>query len=173
MRYQIGFGPDMTRECIEDMALLRVLQCFMVYAWDLMKWVSAAAVGPVGYFIVKHTGAGDSIWGNSADGLSGDDAYREKEAKRWFRRYWPSFWWSVVRNPANNLARSFASGIVTEVHHDGQWHFATIDGKRVFFFYSTRWPVLIKLGYKLWDNESLSVGREYTAKLAFSIQRRK
>jgi len=161
----------------------------MKWVVDLLTWFLCSLAGPFVYLFSKKDmsqkvplfgktrGFGkfanmwiNHIWGNKMDGLTGDKPYRENEAKKWFRKLWPSFWWSCVRNPANNYTRSIASGKLVGVQHGKIMHKAKFQsGQSIWFFYTPQWPVMFKFGYKIW--EDAEVGKYYTAKLAFSIQR--
>ena len=56
---------------------------YIRYIISALVWAIAMLTGFIGYFAVKHTGIGDSIWGNSVDGLGGDASYKRKEAQWW------------------------------------------------------------------------------------------
>jgi len=143
---------------------------YLTWIFRILLWLLAVLFGPIGYLIARTTGLLESVYGNSVDGWGGDAPYKAKEAKVWFRKPWPDFWWSVVRNPANNLARSLtATGEATNVKHTKHFHTATIDGEKLWFLYTPDWPVMLKLGYKIWP--SVSEGDKLTAKLAFSMQK--
>jgi len=162
---------------------------YIHYIKNLLTWFILTALGPFIYvFFPKdwgwkskdNRGIGkfknkfiDSIWGNAIDGLSGDSPYRNHEAKSPLRKLWPNFWWSCIRNPANNYVRGVSkSRIITNIDHRGHLTIVRFGRHRVFFFYTPDWPIMFKLGYKLWpDDPALKVGRQYKPKLAFSIQR--
>lgn len=155
---------------------------------SLTIWFLAVVTGPIGYFLAKYTKLSIfvNIWGNSVDGYCGDAPYQAKEAKFWLRRPWPCFWWSVIRNPANNLARRLAPKFKVEsmnIPHTNGGEIESNPANPIFiivesttssipywFFYTPRWPVMFKFGYKLWP-DSLRVGSVVHPKLAFSIQR--
>jgi hypothetical protein len=141
------------------------------YCFHLSLWLSATVFGPLGYFLARYTGIGYSIWGNDVDGWGGDEPYRGKEALSVFRKPWPDFWWSVVRNPANNLARRLsAKGEVIAIQRSRTMVTVTMqDSRRYFFFFTPHWPVMFKIGYKIWP--TVIAGDAINAKLAFSIQR--
>jgi len=156
------------------------IKSFFLWTYKLSIWLLAVLFGPIGYPIARYTNQPwfVSIWGNRIDGYCGDDPYKNNEALYWLRKPWPCFWWSVIRNPANNLARDLIDpfkvmSIVTKLN--GKLIIVeSYDGQLYWFFYTPTWPVMFKLGYKLWiDSSALNVGKIYHPKLAFSIQRGK
>jgi len=158
------------------------------YIIDLIKWLSAILAGFIVYPIFPkdmnyQTSRGygrfknktiDKIWGNEIDGLSGDEPYRNNQAKKWYRKLWPSFWWSCIRNPANNLARHIRyEGSITEKTTKGNLTIYTLNtGDKVFFFFTPNNLLMWKIGYKLWP-DSAKVGDYVIPELAFSLQRGK
>lgn len=46
-------------------------------------------------------------WSNDRDGAMGDPdgRYWNRDAPKWLNAFWKMWWWLVVRNPTNNLAR--------------------------------------------------------------------
>ena len=140
----------------------------------------------------------DAIWGNEMDGLSGDAGYIRDHvmadpleyraapfwgwpviaainAVRRIRRRFPAFWWTCIRNPANNLARHIGpAGVITHIQRRGVLTlFETNSGhglRRGFFLYTPRARIMLKLGYKLWP-DAYEVGDVFDGALAFSIQR--
>lgn len=158
------------------------------YLRDLALWLLAVIIGPLAYWLFPrdmHAKVGrghgkfrwrwaDRIWGNEMDGLTGDAGYLRDHAGAWFRKSWPSFWWTCIRNPANNLARHIGpSGIVTKIERRGHLTVFNVlqDGRirRGFFFFTPDWPLMFKVGYKLWP--SYKVGDKFDGAIAFSIQR--
>jgi len=101
----------------------------------------------------------DHIYGNRIDGIVGDEAYCENEAKRWYARFWPRTWWCAFRNPINNYLRSLGPyGRVEGVkeYHSGRFHRidATIGGEeyhmcRYRLFGSVYW----QWGYNLLNDD--------------------
>ena len=162
---------------------------YLLWLLRLFKWFTYTLVGPIVYISFPkdwewksrdNRGYGrftnsfvDSIWGNSIDGLSGDTPYRNNEATSIIRRFWPSFWWTCVRNPANNYIRTVVEPQeITYIERTGHITIVDFAEQRLVFFYTPDWPVMFKIGYKLWPNDpSLKVGNTYSPKLAFSIQR--
>lgn len=155
------------------------------YLRDLALWWLAVLAGPLAYWLLPRdmsakVGRGhgkfrwcwaDRIWGNEQDGLTGDPGYIRDHAGAWFRKLWPAFWWTVVRNPANNLARHIGpSGVLAKIERDGHLTiYETDSGKRGFFFYTPDWLVMFKIGYKLWPE--YRVGDHFDGAIAFSMQR--
>lgn len=181
------------------------------YLAHLVLWWGAVLAGPAAWWLCPRDmnvvvgrgygrfkwGWADRIWGNEADGLSGDRgyirdhvlvdplAYRSApvwgwpivagiNTVRWLRRRYPSFWWTVVRNPANNMARHLGpNGIITSIRRGR--HLAVFEvskhgmRRNGFFFYTPDWPVMFKVGYKLWPE--YKIGDHFGGAIAFSIQR--
>jgi len=165
---------------------------YLLWLLDVVIWVAVMISGPVVYVLFKrdmawksedNRGYGkftnkkiNSIWGNSVDGLSGDSPYRSGEAYSWLRRPWPSFWWACIRNPANNFTRNVTEEfVIADIQKTKSLTIVTdADGGKYFFLYTPHWPVMFKLGYKMWpDNPDLLLGNNLHPKLAFSIQRGK
>jgi len=165
---------------------------YLLWLLDVVKWLVVMVSGPVVYVVFKRNmtsmsednrGYGkftnklvDSIWGNSVDGLSGDAPYRDTEANKWLRKFWPSFWWSCIRNPANNYTRNaLEEFVIADIQKTKSLTTVTDDeGVKYFFLYTPHWPVMFKFGYKMWpDNPDLQIGKTLHPKLAFSIQRGK
>jgi len=104
----------------------------------------------------------DNIYGNKIDGIAGDSAYKAKVTT--LRR----FRWTVLRNPLNNLLRSYGpNGTVEAVHETKYSIIAQISGKQYTF---TRLPLFggklwIWWGYKLLNddriNSRLEVGHSF------------
>ena len=151
---------------------------YLRWICDILIWGIATVFGPIGYFLARYGKFfwAENIWGNPIDGYCGDKSYKEKEAKRWYIRLWPCFWWSVKRNPANALSRRLGpSGTVSYIEKRGYLTTAIIGGKKYWLFYTPDWPIMFKLGYKLWSdnriNSKFEVGHWMSNGLAFSIQR--
>jgi len=107
----------------------------------------------------------DSIYGNKVDGIDGDSAYKVKV--RIARR----FRWSQLRNPINNLLRSFGpSGVVTIVKRDETRRYklvtATVGGRQYRFLqYRLLGDIHFWHGHVLLDdhriNSKLEVGHHF------------
>jgi len=128
-------------------------------------WILATITGIFGgYLLARYTGIGYDIWGNYVDGFCGDKPYRDNEAKRWYSCLWPCFWWSCIRNPANNLARNYlsAEGTISRITRKGNTTFITmVNGKKYFFYYKES-GYKIKLGWKFWESQ-IEEGMRYKA----------
>ncbi|RMG28679.1 MAG: hypothetical protein D6732_18470 [Methanobacteriota archaeon] len=183
----------------------RLIYIIPIWAFHVLVWFCAVLVGPIVYLLFPKSneqtknGVGkfkhkfiDKIWGNEVDGLSGDKAYYKNQVIKKVRDYpkyiqpfmtiivpirkrFPWFWWSCVRNPANNLARHIGpSGVVTKISRYGNLTlFETYTGKKLrygFFYFTPQNKIMFKLGYKLWARE-FSEGDWFDGHLAFSIQR--
>jgi len=138
-----------------------VIARYIIYS---LAWFFATIIGLFGgYHLARYTGIGDGIWGNSIDGYCGDTNYKSKEAKAWFRKLWPCYWWSCIRNPAHNLAKNIlcAEGTIESITIHGRLSIVVMDGKKYFFYYK-RDGYPVKLGWKLWANE-IQVGEYYRA----------
>jgi len=160
--------------------LISIVRWFL----SIIVWFACIIIGPIGYFLARYTKLPIfvNIWGNSVDGYCGDAPYRAKEAKFWLRKPWPCFWWSVIRNPANNLARNLTPQFKiesTNIPNQSNQSAtnpsfiivkSTTSSIPYWFFYTPRLPVMFKFGYKLWP-DSLRVGSVVHPELAFSIQR--
>jgi len=122
---------------------------------------------PVGYILARYMNIGflENVYGNKVDGYDGDDNYKNKEAKVWFRKPWSGFWWSVIRNPVNNMLRNIinAKGTIANIKHEGNVTLVTMtDGKEYFFFYNKGDKYLVKLGWRFWSDQ-IKLGKEYDA----------
>jgi len=148
---------------------------YLRYVAQVIVWGFAIVGGFIGgYFLARYMNIGESIWGNSVDGYDGDVRYKNKEALVWFRKMWPSWWWSVMRNPANNLARRLAAkGTVLKIVQKGNLKIVTMtNNKRYFFYFTPNNKLMWKLGHKLWDSLAVE-GVDISGDLAFSLQRGK
>jgi len=140
------------------------------YAAYLAAWFIAVIVGILGgYLLAKHTGIGYSIWGNEVDGYCGDILYKNKEAKYWYIRMFPCFFWSCIRNPANNLLRSTlsAEGMIKEIKNHGNTSVIYMEDGRKYFFYYKNSGYKIKIGWRFWGDQ-IKVGEYYKASFVFN-----
>ena len=112
----------------------------------------------------------NAIWGNDVDGIDGDSLYQENQAKTWYRKLWPNWYWSCVRNPANNLLRRYlnADGFIAKIEEVGNWTFVTMmNGRRYFFYYNQGGKYIVKFGWRFWRNE-IKVFQHYNATYVFN-----
>jgi len=141
------------------------------YILYTLVWILAAIVGIFGgYHLARYFGIGENIWGNSVDGYCGDKLYKESKAKAWFRKYWACWWWSCIRNPANNLLRHTlnAEGIISRIEKRGNLTLVTFkNGKRYFFYYNQGGKYLVKFGWRFWADQ-IKVGEYYNASFVFN-----
>lgn len=135
---------------------------YLRYTLYLLVWLQCAALGLIGGYhlarYVKGFGWLSAIYGNDVDGWSGDANYKDNQARVWYRKPWPDYWWSTIRNPVHNLLLNHfsASGILTEWRKKGKYTtVATIGGKRYFFIHlPVKWKNdPMKFGWKLWDDK--------------------
>jgi len=140
------------------------------YLLYLAAWLLAALAGMFGgYHLARYFGIGVSIWGNSGDGFHGDAGYKAEKAGAWFRRLWPSWWWSCIRNPANNLLRHTlnADGVIEDIQRRGNLTVVWIGGRPWFFYYNRGSRYLVKFGWRFWDMQ-IQVGERYSASFVFN-----
>ena len=142
---------------------------YLRYFIYLFLWLSAMLLGPIGYLIARYVGIGYSIYGNDIDSWDGDDNYKNNQAKVWYRRLWPDWWWSVVRNPAHNLAKNIlpAIGTLNSCTKHGNLTIAVINNKKYFFYYNEGDKYLVKFGWKLWTS-NLVPGQRINAEFVFN-----
>jgi len=140
------------------------------YILYTLAWLVATIIGIFGgYHLARYLGIGEGIWGNSVDGYCGDDYYQINQGQAWYRKYWACWWWSCIRNPANNLLRHKlnAEGIISKIEKHGNLTLVTFkNGKRAFFYYYKGRFHSVKLGWKLWGNE-IKVSEYYDASFVF------
>lgn len=149
---------------------------YIKWVFVVTLWLTAVALGPIGYFLARKYSWAEKIWGNDIDSMDGDAAYQNNEGKFWLRRPWPSFWWSVVRNPANNFSRLLGpKGTISNIEKRGHLTIAVVDGKKYWLFYTPDWLFMFKIGYKLWGDHRIGSyfeqGKWMSNGLALSIQR--
>ena len=144
---------------------------YIRYALSVIVWLIAVIVGMFGgYHLARYLGIGEGIWGNSSDGYCGDFAYKAKQGQAWFRKYWACWWWSCIRNPANNLLRHKlnAEGIIAKIEKHGNLTIVTFkNGKRYFFYYNKGSKYLVKFGHRFWADQ-IKIGEYYNASLVFN-----
>ena len=143
---------------------------YLRYTSYLILWVACVVLGTIMYFPARYLCIGDSVWGNDTDGYCGDASYKATQAKVWYRKPWPCYWWSVFRNPVQNLCRRTlaAKGIIESIERRGNLTLATIGGKRYFFYYNEGDKYLVKFGWKLWNNKAFEVGKRVAASFVFN-----
>lgn len=130
----------------------------------LTCWLAAIVGAVIWPLLPKEKGRlkwewADRIWGNPVDGICGDKRYREKNAKRWYIRPWPCWWWSCIRNPVNALIRRFGpNGTVEDRDFRASWwgymERLKVDG-RWYWMLHLQWPSAkheLWLGYRLLDD---------------------
>jgi len=141
------------------------------YVLYTLAWLLATIAGIFGgYHLAIYKGIGVGIWGNSEDGFCGDFAYKAKEGQAWFRKYWACWWWSTLRNPANNLLRHTlnAEGVIDKIEVKGNLTVVTFtNGKRYFFYYNEGSKYLVKFGHRFWKDQ-IKVGEYYNASFVFN-----
>jgi len=141
------------------------------YVLYTVTWLIAAIAGMFGgYNLARYCGIGESIWGNSVDGYCGDFAYKANQGQAWYRKYWACWWWSCIRNPANNLLRRTlnAEGIIKTIEVKGSLTIITFeDRRRFFFFYNEGGKYIVKFGHRFWKQE-IKIGEFYSASFVFN-----
>jgi len=134
-------------------------------------WFVCAIIGVFIFPILPKKGGdiqwkwADNIWGNSSDTICGDFAYKANQGQAWYRRYWACWWWSCIRNPANNLLRHKlnAEGIISKIEKRGNLTIVTFkNGKRYFFYYNKGSRYVVKFGWRFWADQ-IKVGEYYNA----------
>jgi len=141
------------------------------YILYTLTWLVATIVGIFGgYHLARYLGIGEGIFGNSKDGYCGDKLYKENQAKAWYRRCWACYFWSTLRNPANNLLRHKlnAEGIIMRIEKHGNLTIVTFkNGKRYFFYYNEGGKYVVKFGHRFWADQ-IKVGEYYNASFVFN-----
>jgi len=144
---------------------------YIRYGLSVIVWLVAVIVGMFGgYHLARYFHIGEGIWGNSTDGFCGDDNYKNNQAKVWYRKCWSCWWWSCIRNAANNLLRHKlnAEGIISRIEKRGNLTVVTFkNGKRYFFYYNEGSKYLVKFGHRFWADQ-IKVGEYYNASLVFN-----
>ena len=136
------------------------------YILYTLTWLVAAVVGIFGgYHLARYFHIGEGIWGNSGDGYCGDFAYKATQGQAWYRKYWACWWWSCIRNPANNLLRHKlnAEGTIMRIEKHGNLTIVMfMNGKRYFFYYNEGGKYVVKFGWRLWSDQ-IKVGEYHNA----------
>jgi len=112
----------------------------------------------------------DNVYGNSADGLSGDSLYQSNQAMRWYVKPFARYNWLAIRNPANNLLRHKlnAEGTISRIEKHGNLTIVMfMNGKRYFFYYNKGGKYIVKFGHRFWADQ-IKVGEYYNASFVFN-----
>ena len=145
---------------------------YIRYLLSILAWLTATVVGMFGgYHLARYFGIGDSIWGNSVDGYCGDAAYKANQAKAWYRKLWPCWFWSCIRNPANNLLRHKlnAEGVISSIEKRSKnlTIITLMNGKKYFFYHNIGGRYIVKFGWRFWADQ-IKVGEQYNASFVFN-----